>query len=694
MAERAGSRSRTPSAAGVALIAGLGLATAAWGGAAGQSAEAVYSQQCAGCHGVAREGGFGPALSGVPFSAKWAPRGNAALSAYLRQSMPPSDPGSLSPGTSDALAGWLLGAVGRTAAPDPAPAKADASPKIVGLGEASANHDRIYDAAVAARQRRLAALTEVSDAALRNPPAGDWLAPRRTDDNFGFSPLAQIDRSNVARLQLAWSLALPAGTNEITPLAHDGVLFVNSSGTVLAIDGASGEVLWTFRRPAEAAQPAPPISQPRGMALWGTSLIVPTIDNHVIALDMRTGRPIWDTAVAPGGGRLKITGAPIVAAGKVVLGVSGCGLAGNCFVVAVDAATGKESWRFATIAKAGTKDGDSWAGLADADRFGGSVWGSPSYDPATGLVYVGVGQSYNIAPLMASGRSDAANAALYTDSTLALDAATGRLAWHYQHMARDVWDLDWSFERMVVTLPTPQGPRRAVATMGKLGILDVLDARTGAYLFSHDLRLQTLVTAIDPTTGHKRTDPALEPDLARAKTICPFATGVRNWPATSFDPGRGLLFVPFLDACMDFVWKPGGGFDIAYTVKPRPASNGSFGGLAAIDLAGRRTVWTERFRGPAQSSALATAGGIVFVGGRDRTFRASDSASGRMLWQVTLDQIASSSPMAFTAGGQQRIAVVTGGGNPNDVTTRLLTPEVKAGGAGVRLWVLGLPQAK
>jgi len=682
-------------AVAIASLVGLGAhhSTAARGDEPGSavSVEQLYGRDCAGCHGLERGGGFGPALSGPAFAAKWAKKGRGALGAYIRETMPPANPGSLSPRASQDLAALLLSdadAVARKTA------DASGEVEIVGLGNSETNHDAVYDATLESRRQVLQKLKTVTDAMLQDPPAGDWLTPRRTLDSFGHSPLDQINRDNVADLELAWSLALPNGTNSINPLAHDGVLFINSGGTVLAIDGDSGDVLWTFSRTAEIAPPAPPLTQPRGMTLYGDSLIVPTMDNHLIALDMRTGNVVWDTAIAPSGGRLRITAAPVVVRGKVIQGIAGCGLSGECFVVALDAATGEEAWRFATIARAGTRDGDTWAGLPDDKRWGGSVWSSPSYDFVTGLLYVGVAQTYNIAPLMASGRAGRENAALYMDSTLALDPDTGKLVWHYQHMEREVWDLDWAFERTVMTLPTSEGPRRVVATMGKLGILDALDARTGEYLFSYDLGLQNLVTGIDPETGRKRTDPALEPELDKAKAICPFATGVRNWPATSFDPDTGLLYVPYLKACMDFVWKPGGGFDISYGLKVPTDSNGKFGGLAAIDVAAKKLAWKNEYRGPAQSAALSTGGGVVFDGGRDRFFRASDSETGKLLWQLRLDQVPSAMPISFNVDGAQRVAVTTGAGNPNEVTSRSLTPEIENAGPGVRLWVFKLRDPK
>ena len=312
------------------------------------------------------------------------------------------------------------------------------------------------------------------------------------------------------------------------------------------------------------------------------------------------------------------------------------------------------------------------------------------------LIFFGPSQTYHIAPLMIPrSKPGRGNSALYTDTTIALNADTGKLVWYFQHMTRDVWDLDWSFERMITTLTNDNKSRKVVMTMGKIGVLDVLDAATGKYLFSYDLGLQNIVTKIDPVSGLKTTDPALEPDSKITKFVCPFAAGIRNWPGTSYDSQTHLLYVPVTDSCMDFGWNLGEGFDITFGVKPRPGSNGNFGGVAAINVQTRSVEWTRRQRAPESSAMLATSGGLLFEGGRDRYFRASDSATGKILWRVRLDNIPSAAPISFMAGGQQLLAVTTGGGNPSEATFQGLTPEIEAAKRGTTLFVfkVGNPSA-
>ncbi len=496
--------------------------------------QAAYASHCAACHGASLGGTFGPPLSGPAFTKKWRNKSAASLRDLIAATMPPSKPGGLDGATYAALTDLILAhnqlaALPASSAPVVAsvPASSEGGSASGGAGDPSRNEDPAFHAVKKQHAALLNAMSPVTEAMLRQPPAADWLNWRRSDDGFGYSPLTQINGTNAERLQLAWSLSLPAGTNQITPLVHDGVMFVNSFGTVQAIDASTGDVLWKFVRVAAAVTPAgPPTTQPRSLAIYGTTLFVPTLDNHLLALDARTGELRWDHLIEESGGVLRLTGGPMVVHGKVIQGVSGCsgaGYAGGCFILALDAETGKELWRFNTIARPGLAGGDTWNDAPMAQRFGGSVWLAGTYDAALNLVYFGTGQTYHIAPLMkANANREASSDALYTDTTLALNPDSGELVWHYQHHGREVWDLDWAFERTIVTLPTAQGPTKAVVTFGKLGILDALDARTGRYLFSHDMGLQNLVTAIDARTGHKTTDPKLEPEVGKAKNGVPF----------------------------------------------------------------------------------------------------------------------------------------------------------------------------
>ena len=226
------------------------------------------------------------------------------------------------------------------------------------------------------------------------------------------------------------------------------------------------------------------------------------------------------------------------------------------------------------------------------ERFGASVWTSGSYDPDLNLVYFGIGQTYDTGTLLEpQSQNGDSNDGLYTDSTVALDPDTGKLVWYYQHMNRDVWDLDWAFEQSLITLPIDGKPANLVVTGGKIMVFDAVDRANGKYEFSKDLGLQSLVSAIDPKTGKKIINPALEPEANVTKHFCPHSGGGRNWPATSYDPETKILYVPLYESCQDFTWVPRdsaktaeGGSDMHFVLHPRPDSDGKMGRIEAINL--------------------------------------------------------------------------------------------------------------
>ncbi|HEY6926895.1 MAG TPA: PQQ-binding-like beta-propeller repeat protein, partial [Steroidobacteraceae bacterium] len=486
--------------------------------------KSAYARNCAACHGAALQAGeFGPPLTGPAFLDRWGGRPVADLSTYLHTNMPPGRVGELNNETYASLVALLLNANGVAASVRELPADPKALASIRLPGEARSEQAKLRSTALGAitpgvklpvwprKPSPLERYTPVSEAMLAAPPDGEWLSRRRTYDALGFSPLEQINRQNVASLRLAWSLALPVGLNESEPLMHDGVLFVFSyRDNVQALDAETGDELWHYAR--QLPENTVPTTK-RGMALYANKLFIGTSDLHEIALDVRTGRVVWDHPLAaPGETGSILTGGPLVAKGKVMQGMAGRAAGGN-YIVALDAETGKETWRFYTIPRPGQPGGDSWNGLPVQKRQGASIWSSGSYDPQLNLVFFGPGNTYDTGPLrFPSGKPGVSSDGLYTDTTLALDPDTGKLKWYFQHVHNDQWDLDWAFERQLLSLPMAGQLRQLVVTGGKIGVFDALDAATGRYAFSFDMGLQTLISTIDPKTGDKTIDPALLPD--------------------------------------------------------------------------------------------------------------------------------------------------------------------------------------
>lgn len=652
----------------------------------------LYDRYCVTCHGPAlTDGPFGPPLTGAAFEQRWAGRTLAELFDYLRATMPPGLTGQIDTGGYASLIALLLEKNGVPAADRVLAAQPANLSAMVLPGTPLSDQERLRlwspGGPVSpgielpdwpAPPNPLDSISPVTQEMLVNPPPGDWLTWRRTYDDLGFSPLNEITRDNVKDLQLAWSLSLPAGPNAATPLVHDGVIFVHAYGDhVQTLDAATGDELWHYGR-LLGEQHRPGVK--RNMALYGHRIYLSTSDAHVVALDVRTGRVAWDQPVADPGARWSLSGGPLIASGIVMQGIQGGGK-GGAYIVGLDAETGAEVWRFHTIARPGQPGGDSWNGMPVEERSGGSVWTAGSYDPELDLAFFGPAPTYNTLPLRDPvNKPGITNAALYTNATIALRPRTGNLAWHYQHLANDQWDMDWAFERHVLDLSIDGASRKVIVTGGKEAVFDILEADTGKYIRSFDLGLQNLITAIDPETGRKSVDPALIPYGDKTLTICPHGGGAKNWVPGSIDPRTRILYEPLVESCANLVPMEKGQLGLTsgvrYTIRPPLKTDGLYGRLQAVYLDTHATVWLQRQRAPQTSGVVATAGGVVFAGALDRWFTAYDAATGAILWRSRLNDVPSAAPISYLAKGKQYIAMVVGYGTGWAVTFPKLTPEI------------------
>lgn len=670
---------------------------------AGQSAQGKtsYDQNCASCHGRTLDNGqFAPALRGAPFNMNWAGGSVGDLVQYMTKSMPPAAPGSLSAAAYAQIATYVLSQNG--IAPGvrdmPLATAALANLRIPGAAERRGAPGGGLTPGVAlpnapARTTLLDRMTPVTDAMLANPSAGDWLTWRRTLDSQGYSPLKQIDRGNVKNLRVAWSWSLPPGPNTAPPLVHDGVMFVQGyTDQVEALDAATGDLLWHWQRALPQGARA---AVKKGIAISGDTIFAATSDAHIVALNARTGELKWDASVGAQG--IALTGGPLVAKGKVIIGTGGQQPGGN-FIVALNAATGAETWRFRTIPLPNEPGGNTWNGLPTEKRTGGSAWVPGSYDPTLNLVYFGVAPTYDTGPLrIKSTAPGMSNEALYTDATIALNPDTGKLAWHYQHVANDQWDFDWVFERTLLKLPVNGVMKTVSMTAGKIALYDVVDAETGKFAFSFDMGLQNIVTGVDPVTGAKTINPALIPGDGESKLVCPHAGGARSWIPPAYNPETKILYSPLVESCMDLVPTSANerGFlttGVRVSMRPRLDSDGQYGRIQATNLETRQTVFIKRERAPETSGILATAGGLIFSGSIDRWFSAHNDRTGEELWRIRLNDVPGSAPVAFSAGGKQYIAVTVGNGSAHATTWPGLVPEIQnPPNRGGSVWVFELP---
>jgi len=671
------------------------LAAPAFTAAQQAAGDAIYKESCASCHGKNLDDGeFGPPLKGVEFRSAWFGRTADVLFTKI-ETMPPAAPGSLGGEKHVGLLAYLMSQNQLSADTKPLPAEIDQLKAMLLPGATGGPSGGLSPFATLPPAPRvvnpLDRYTPVTDAMLQNPPAGEWPSWRRGYDGQGFSPLKQINRTNVGELRAAWSWALPNGPNESTPLFHDGVLFVHSYGDkIQAIDAARGDLLWQYsRRLPTGAQP----SVKRAIALYGDRIYAGTSDTHIVALDAKNGRVVWDTPIADPKQGYGLTGGVTVAKGKIIASTTGRAPGGN-YIVALDAQTGREAWRFGTIPKDGEFGSNTWNNVPHEKRNGGSVWVPGSYDSTTGLLYIGVGQTYDTGPYR-NPQAGANDDLLFTDSTLAIDPDTGKLAWHYQHLSNDQWDYDWAFTRMLVRL-TPRGGL-LVGTGGKQAVYDYVEAKGGEYAFSFDLGVQNVITGVEPKTGIKQIDASLTPGNGQMVTTCPHAGGAKNWLPDSYNADSKVLFVSLVEACMDLIpVAPGGrgslSTGVRWTLRPRPDSDGKYGRVHAINIETKKTVWMARQRAPMSTGVLATAGGVVFAGAIDRGFSAYDDATGKELWRTRLNDVPSSAPITYLANGRQYVALVTGNGGAQAATFPALVPEIKnPPDRGATLWVFELP---
>jgi alcohol dehydrogenase (cytochrome c) len=666
----------------------------------------LYAKNCASCHGTSLGGSeFASSLRGASFTMNWGGKSADELFTFINTKMPPANPGSLGPDAAAELFAFILQTNGVQAGDKEFPTESAAQRAMtIPRGATQRNAPMMPLSPLAPPMRPavlpnpLEKISQVTDALLDNPPPGDWLLWRRTYDDFGFSPLKQINKSDVSDLRVAWAWSLPNGQNEATPLEHDGVLFVDSYGDkVQALNAVTGDLLWQYSRqlPSDAR-----LSVKRNLSLYGDRLYMPTSDDHMVALDVKTGDVVWDSALADYTKGYQTTGGPLVAKGKVMQGVAGQAPGGN-FIIALDAETGKETWRFHSIAQTG-EPGDSWNDLPNEKRNGASVWTAGSYDPELNLAFFGVGQTYDTGPVLHRvDRPGVSNDGLFTDCTLAFNPDTGKLVWYFQHVHNDQWDLDWAFEQQLMHLPGEDDDRKMVVTSGKMGIYEGMDAATGKYIFSKDLGIQNVVSSIDPKTGEKTINPDVVIGDGKPHTICPHPGGGRNWIAGSYNPETKTVYVPMVESCMDLIPAPAGqrgnlSSGVNWFIRMRPDNtDGKIGRVEALNLQTKKPVWIDRQRAPQSTCTLDTAGGVVFAGALDRYFTAYDDSTGEILWKIRLNDMPSSCPITFSVDGKQYLAVVVGAGGAQSFTFPVLVPEIQLPpDHGAEIWVFELPEKK
>ena len=497
-----------------------------------------------------------------------------------------------------------------------------------------------------------------------------------------YSPLNQITPANVKDLKLQWAYQAPvAGTWQTTPLVVDGVMYLTQRlNDVVALDAATGRAFWVYRYTPAPNRIVCCGANNRGVAILGNTLFMGTLDANLIAIDTRSGRPIWQTEVAKTTEGYSITHAPLVVKDKVIVGVGGGEYGIRGFIAAFDAATGKEAWRFYTVPAPGEPGSETWEKCApdpksycDPEAWkhgGGSIWMTGSYDPRLNLTYWGTG---NVGPDYNGAQRPGDN--LYTDSVVALDADTGRLRWHYQFTPHDVYDYD-SVQVPVLADNWANTGINVLMWANRNGNFYVLDRATGRFLLGHPFVKVNWMSGFDERGRPMQTP---QPD---GQPTYPGNQGGTNWYSPSFSPRTGLFYIPAWEDYASIyspapsVYRQGSNFvgggprnygpvpGAPGLVRGAPINNwtetAGRGAVIALDIRTGDQKWKFQMTDVTDSGILTTASDLLFTGGREGYFQALDARSGALLWKVNLGANINGSPMSYRVGNKQYVAIAAG----------------------------------
>ena len=499
------------------------------------------------------------------------------------------------------------------------------------------------------------------------------------------SPLTQITPANARDLELKWMYqAAVAGAWQTTPLVVDGIMYLTQRpNDVVALDAKTGRVFWIYRHQLDPTQIVCCGSNNRGLAILGDTLYMGTLDANLIAIDAKSGHPIWKTRVADNKAGYSVTLAPLVVKDKVIVGVGGGEYGIRGFVAAFDVKSGREVWRFYTIPGPGEAGFDSWKAcppnekaFCDSDAWkhgGGSVWVTGSYDAALNQTYWGVG---NAGPDWNADQRPGDN--LYTDSVVALDPDSGALKWHYQFTPHDEFDYDSTQVPVLADLEWRGTPVKAMVWANRNGNFYVLDRETGRFLVGKPfVKVNWMDTFDERGRPHQTIQPAGQPTW-------PGNQGGTNWYSPSFSPHTGLFYVSaWENYATIFGGTPveyqegrnfGGGQNRPLVPVPGapslpglrrgPINNwteaAATGAVLALDASTGEQKWRYPMTDVTDSGILTTAADVLFTGGREGYFHAIDARSGTLLWKTNLGAQIVNGPITYEVDGKQYVAAISG----------------------------------
>ena len=498
-----------------------------------------------------------------------------------------------------------------------------------------------------------------------------------------YSPLAQINKSNVRKLVPVWNFSLSNDMGELSqPTVYNGVMYVVNGNWTFAIDIETGRQIW--RTPVNYDRGALRVTTGgaymRGAAtIYDGKLFRQTIDAHVMALDMKTGKELWKTKFGEWKESYGGIVAPIVANGVLISGMAGGDRTARGFIDGYDPETGKHLWRTWTIPAPGEKGSETWPNkdMPDAWKYGGgATWQSGAYDPELDLFFIGTGNAEPYNPKYRKGMDS-----LFAASMLAIRPKTGEMVWHYQFMPNDSFDFDGTAEPIIADIMIDGQPRKVLFQANKNGFLYTLDRTNGQLLAAHPFMNQNWAKYIDLKTGR----PVLTDLLDRAlkgETIELSPRGATNATLSAYNPNTGLMFINSWELMrvltfVDVKLTPGGDYT---GIKTDSKIVDPPGYHIAVSPYTGKVAWKVPMQEYASStSMLATGGGLLFTGKLTGEFIALDQDSGRQLWQFKTGSSLAAPPITFTHKGRQYVAVLSGRGGSNP--TRSAGAAVPAGGS-------------
>ena len=512
----------------------------------------------------------------------------------------------------------------------------------------------------------------------------NWLMYSGSYYSQRYSALNQITPANAKNLKLQWVYQSPvAGNWQTTPLVVDGIMYITQrQNDVVALDAVTGRAFWIYRYTPDQGRIVCCGANNRGLAILGDTLFMGTLDAQLIAIDAKSGKQIWKTAVAKTTDGYSITLAPLVVKDKVIVGVGGGEYGIRGFIAAYDVKSGKEIWRFYTIPAPGEPGSETWQncppnskGFCDPDAWkhgGGSIWLTGSYDAKLNLTYWGVG---NVGPDYNGDQRPGDN--LYTDSVVALDADTGKLKWHYQFTPHDVYDYD-SVQIPVLVDNWDGSSINVITWANRNGNFYVIDRATGRFLVGKPFVKVNWMSGFDERGRPKQTP------QSDGQATYPGNQGGTNWYSPSYSPHTGLFYVSAWEGYATiFGGTPveyqegrnfGGGVNRPYVPVPgAPAVPGirrgpinnwtdaaASGAVLAIDAATGDVKWKFPMTDVTDSGILTTASDVLFTGGREGYFQAIDARTGTLLWKTNLGAQIVSGPITYRVGGRQYVATISG----------------------------------